>query len=74
MRGATLRETPRAFLTHHRTYAAAAQAMNLHRNSVQYRGQQATALLPHGAHSLDDDFDVRATLLTAHWPGSAALT
>ncbi|WP_329565615.1 PucR family transcriptional regulator [Streptomyces sp. NBC_01361] len=73
-RGATLRETLRTFLTHHRSYAAAAQAMNLHRNSVQYRVQQATALLPDGAHSLDDDFHVRAALLAAHWLGSAVLT
>ncbi|MER5910683.1 hypothetical protein ABT124_09310 [Streptomyces sp. NPDC001982] len=43
------------------------------RNSIQYRVQQATALLPHGAHSLDDDFDVRAALLAAHWLGGAVL-
>ncbi|MEU6578424.1 helix-turn-helix domain-containing protein [Streptomyces sp. NPDC046805] len=73
-RGATLRETLRIFLTHHRSYAASAQAMNLHRNSIQYRVQQATALLPQRAHSLDDDFHVRAALLAAHWLGDAVLT
>jgi DNA-binding PucR family transcriptional regulator len=72
-RGATLRETLRTFLTHHRSYAAAAQATSLHRNSVQYRVQQATALLPRGRNSLDDDFDVRAALLAAHWLGDTVL-
>lgn len=73
-RGATLRETLRTFLTHHRSYTAAAQEMNLHRNSVQYRVQQATALLPHGSGDLVDDFDVRAALLAAHWLGKAVLS
>lgn len=31
------------------------------------------ALLPHGAHSLDDDFNVRASLLAAHWLGNTVL-
>ncbi|MFJ4005919.1 helix-turn-helix domain-containing protein [Streptomyces sp. NPDC090023] len=44
-RGATLRETLRVFLAHRRSHAAAARAMNLHRNSVQYRVRRATALL-----------------------------
>lgn len=74
LRGATPRETLRTFLTHHRSCAAAAQAMNPHRDSVQYRVQQASALLPHGARSLGDDFDVRAALLASHWLGSALLT
>ncbi|MFD7203786.1 hypothetical protein [Streptomyces sp. NPDC059893] len=47
-------------LTHHRGYAAAPQAMSPHRHSVRYRMQQATALLPHSAHGLRDDFDARA--------------
>ncbi|MFJ8728449.1 PucR family transcriptional regulator [Streptomyces bauhiniae] len=69
-RGATLRETLRVFLTHHRSHAAAAQALNLHRNSVQYRVRRATALLPDGPA---DDFNVRAALLAAHWLGDAVL-
>ncbi|MER7538404.1 helix-turn-helix domain-containing protein [Streptomyces sp. NPDC097704] len=72
-REATLRETLHTFLTHHRSYAAAAREMNLHRNSVQYRVHQATALLPHGAGDLVDDFDVRAALLAAHWLGGTVL-
>lgn len=46
--------------------------MSLHRHSVRYRMQQATALLPHGAHSLRDDFDVRAAPLAAQWLGGAS--
>ncbi|WP_340374669.1 helix-turn-helix domain-containing protein [Streptomyces sp. SS7] len=72
-RNAMLRETLRAFLTHHRSHAATAEAMNLHRNSIQYRVQQATELLPGGARSLEDDFNVRAALLAAHWLGEWAL-
>lgn len=72
-RSSVLRETLQSFLTHHRSHAAAAQAMNLHRNSIQYRVQQATALLPGGAHDLDDDFNVRTALLAAHWLGNAVL-
>lgn len=70
LRRATLRETLRIFLAHHRSYAATAQEMSLHRNSVQYRVQQATTLLP---GSLEDDFNVRAALLAAHWLGEAVL-
>lgn len=46
--------------------------MSLHRHSVRYRMQQATALLPHGVHSLRDDFDVRAAPLAAQWLGGAS--
>ncbi|MER7101697.1 helix-turn-helix domain-containing protein [Streptomyces humidus] len=67
-----LRETLRTFLTHHRSHAATAEAMNLHRNSIQYRVQQATALLPGGGRSLEDDFNVRAALLAVHWLGGPA--
>ncbi|MYQ49540.1 hypothetical protein GTW40_31745, partial [Streptomyces sp. SID4985] len=72
-RGAVLRETLRVFLAHRRSHAAAATALNLHRNSVQYRVRQASALLPGGAHALDDDFPVRAALLAAQWLGDAVL-
>ncbi|MEU6241860.1 helix-turn-helix domain-containing protein [Streptomyces sp. NPDC047024] len=72
-RGAVLRETLRVFLAHRRSHAAAATALNLHRNSVQYRVRQASALLPGGARALDDDFPVRAALLAAQWLGDAVL-
>ncbi|MEU6815405.1 helix-turn-helix domain-containing protein [Streptomyces sp. NPDC046860] len=69
-RGATLRETLRVFLACRRSHTAAARALNLHRNSVQYRVRRATALLPDGPA---DDFNVRAALLAAHWLGDAVL-
>ncbi|MGW4194903.1 helix-turn-helix domain-containing protein [Streptomyces sp. NPDC005004] len=72
-RGAVLRETLRVFLARRRSHAAAAAALNLHRNSVQYRVRQASALLPGGARDLDDDFSVRAALLAAQWLGDAVL-
>ncbi|NBM15173.1 CdaR family transcriptional regulator [Streptomyces sp. GC420] len=72
-RNAMLRETLRVFLTRHRSHSATAEAMNLHRNSIQYRVQQVTALLPGGAKSLDDDFNVRTALLAAHWLGDSVL-
>ncbi|MBJ7906973.1 helix-turn-helix domain-containing protein [Streptomyces sp. DSM 110735] len=72
-RGAVLRETLRVFLARRRSHAAAATALNLHRNSVQYRVRQASALLPGGARDLDDDFSVRAALLAAQWLGDTVL-
>ncbi|UIX32788.1 PucR family transcriptional regulator [Streptomyces sp. GQFP] len=72
-RNAMLRETLQAFLTHHRSYAATAEVMNLHRNSIQYRVQHATALLPEAAESLEDDYNVRTALLAAQWLGGPVL-
>ncbi len=47
-RCATLRETLRVFLDRHRSQAAAAEVLVLHRNSVQYRVQQALDLCQPG--------------------------
>lgn len=72
-RSATLRETLRVFLDHHRSYAGAAEAMTLHRNSIQYRVQQALASC--GRH-LDEPgvvFELQAALEAAHWLGAAVL-
>jgi DNA-binding PucR family transcriptional regulator len=41
-----LRETLRVFLESGGSYAAAAQTLNLHRNTVQYRLRKAGELLP----------------------------
>ncbi|MEU1183927.1 helix-turn-helix domain-containing protein [Streptomyces sp. NPDC005820] len=73
VRNAMLRDTLGTFLDHHRSHTAVAGIMKLHRNSVQYRVQQATALLPAAARSLEHDFDIRAALLLVHWLGDAAL-
>jgi hypothetical protein len=43
--------------------------MNLHRNSVQYVIQQATALLPEASRDLRDDLDVRIALTAVQWLG-----
>jgi len=66
-------QTLRIFLDHHRSYAGAAEAMSLHRNSIQYRVQQALASC--GRH-LDEPgvvFQLQAALEAAHWLGSAVL-
>lgn len=69
-RAGMLRETLRAFLAHHRSYARTGGALTLHRNSVQYRVQQALALLPRRP---DDDLHLRVALDAAHWLGDAVL-
>lgn len=66
-----LRETLRTFLAGNRSYAAAGAALNLHRNSVQYRVQQALALLPHG---LEDELHVRLALESTHLVGESLLS
>lgn len=70
----TLRETLRAFLGHNRSYAATAQSMVLHRNSVQYRVQRALELCERDLNELDVALDVQVALNAAHWLGSAALS
>ena len=68
-----LRETLLTFLAHSRGYTATAQAMVLHRNSVQYRVQRAQDLC---GRDLDDAavaLDVHTALLAAHWLGRAVL-
>ncbi|MGW4244361.1 PucR family transcriptional regulator [Nocardia sp. NPDC004722] len=73
-RAGWLRETLRVFLLHNRSYSATAEAMTMHRNTIQYRVQQALDLC---GHSFDDDpvhtLDVQLALHAAHWLGSAML-
>lgn len=69
-RAEMLRETLRAFLAHHRSYATTGGVLNLHRNSVQYRVQQALALLPRRP---EDDLHLRVALDAAHWLGETVL-
>ncbi|MEU5397038.1 helix-turn-helix domain-containing protein [Streptomyces tibetensis] len=47
-RNAMLRETLQIFLACHRSHAATAESMRLHRNSILYRIRPATELLPAG--------------------------
>lgn len=69
----TLRETLRAFLGHNRSYAATAQAMIMHRNSVQYRVNQALALCERELTEVDVALDLQVALNAAFWLGRAVL-
>ncbi|WP_433562252.1 PucR family transcriptional regulator [Nocardia sp. CA-151230] len=72
-RAGRLRETLRVFLLNNRSYAAAAAELTMHRNTVQYRVQQALDLC---SHTFDDPaltLDLQAALHAAHWLGSAVL-
>lgn len=66
-RAARLRETLRVFLAHNRSFTATAAAMNLHRNTVQYRIEQALALCT------ADPLDVAVALTACKWLGSTVL-
>ena len=70
----TLRETLRTFLGHNRSYAATAQTMVLHRNSVQYRVQRALELCERDLNDADVALDVHTALTAAHWLGRAVLS
>ena len=69
----TLRETLLTFLAHNRGYTATAQAMVLHRNSVQYRVQRAQELCERDLNDADAALDVHTALIAAHWLGRAVL-
>jgi DNA-binding PucR family transcriptional regulator len=69
----TLRETLREFLEHNRSFAATAQAMVLHRNSVQYRIQRALELCERDLNEPDAALDLRVALDAARWLGRAVL-
>lgn len=69
----TLRDTLLTFLAHNRGYTATAQAMVLHRNSVQYRIQRAQELCERDLNDPDVALDVHTALTAAHWLGRAVL-
>ncbi len=69
----TLRDTLLTFLGHNRSYSATAQAMVLHRNSVQYRVQRALELCERDLNDADVALDVHTALTAAHWLGRAVL-
>ncbi len=69
----TLRSTLLAFLGYNRSYAATAQAMTLHRNSVQYRVQRALELCARDLTDPDVALDIHTALTAAHWLGRAVL-
>ena len=69
----TLRDTLLTFLGHNRSYTGTAQAMVLHRNSVQYRVQRALELCERDLNDADVALDVHTALTATHWLGRAVL-
>ena len=67
-----LRETARVFLRTGGSYAATADALFLHRNSVQYRIRQAEEL--RGRPFTEARLDVELALLACHWLGPPILS
>ncbi len=72
-RNGWLRDTLREFLARNRSYAATAEALFLHRNTIQYRVAQA--LDKCGATLDDPDFvvQVQIALLACRWLGRSVL-
>lgn len=68
---ARLRETLRVFLGCGSSYKLAAEALNMHFNSVKYRVGRAVAR--RGREIGADRLDVEVALLACHWYGSAVL-
>ncbi|MEU4313478.1 helix-turn-helix domain-containing protein [Nocardia sp. NPDC024068] len=68
-----LRETLRVFLAHNHSYAAAAQQLAVHRNTVQYRVRQASGLLGGGREAPDADLHLRLALQATQRLGAAIL-
>lgn len=73
-RSATLRETLRVFLDLNRSYAAAGQSMMLHRNTIQYRVQQALQACDRDLDVPGGAFEVQLALSATRWLGPAVLT
>jgi hypothetical protein len=69
----TLRDTLRVFLGRNRSYASTAQALVLHRNSVQYRVQRALELCGRDLNDADVALDLHTALTAAQWLGRAVL-
>ncbi|MPY97623.1 MAG: hypothetical protein GEU97_06395 [Actinophytocola sp.] len=68
---ARLRETLRVFLAAGCSYLAAASALTLHKNTVQYRVRRAEQELGRGVR--DDALSVELALRACHWFGGAVL-
>ncbi|MFY2862003.1 PucR family transcriptional regulator [Mycobacterium sp. THU-M104] len=68
-----LRETLREFLSRNRSYVATANAMTLHRNTIQYRVGQALKLCGIGLENPDAVLRVQIALDACRWMASAVL-
>ena len=68
-----LRETLREFLVRNRSYVATADAMILHRNTIQYRVAQAMELCGQSFDDPDAVFKVQIALEVCRWMAPAVL-
>jgi DNA-binding PucR family transcriptional regulator len=68
-----LRDTLREFLAHNRSYVATAEAMILHRNTIQYRVTQAMELCGQSFDDPDAVFKVQTALEVCRWMAPAVL-
>ena len=68
-----LRETLREFLARNRSYVATADAMILHRNTIQYRVGQAMELCGGSFDDPDAVFEVQTALEVCRWMAPAVL-
>lgn len=68
-----LRETLREFLVRNRSYVATAEAMILHRNTIQYRVGQAMELCGQDFDDPDAVFKVQTALEACRWMAPAVL-
>ncbi|MGB3486338.1 MAG: helix-turn-helix domain-containing protein [Mycobacterium sp.] len=69
-----LRDTLREFLARNRSYAATAEALYLHRNTIQYRIGQALDKCGVSLEDHDLVVHVQIALLACRWLGRAVLT
>jgi DNA-binding PucR family transcriptional regulator len=72
-RGKWLRDTLREFLARNRSYVATADAMILHRNTIQYRVAQAMELCGQNFDDPDAVFRVQMALEVCRWMAPAVL-
>jgi len=68
-----LRDTLREFLARNRSYVATADAMTLHRNTIQYRVAQAMELCGQSFDDPDAVFKVQTALEVCRWMAPAVL-
>ncbi len=72
-RNGWLRETFREFLARNRSYVATAEAMILHRNTIQYRVAQAMELCGQNFDNPDAVFKVQIALEICWWMAPGVL-
>ncbi|MCZ4526569.1 helix-turn-helix domain-containing protein [Rhodococcus erythropolis] len=72
-RAERLRETLRTFLMNGRSFAAAASRLLLHRNTIQYRVQQALDACGRSLDDSDETLNIQIALQACHWHGASVL-